>query len=405
MPLSDLACRSAKPGSSLRKLSDMGGLQLWIFPNGSKLWRLAYRFHGKQKLLALGQYPDVSLVAAREGRESAKRLLKDGQDPSEAKKEARRVVEAQGDTFEKIADEYIAKAHREGRATVTLEKMEWLLKLAKPVLGPMLVPAIRPVDALGVLRTVEGKGHYETADKLRAIIGAVCRYAIATGRAQVDPTVALRGALTSHAVKPMAAITDPKAFGALLRGIDGFVGQETTRAGLQLMALLFPRPGELRGAVWSEFDLDKAVWTIPAARTKMRREHRVPLAPQAIAILRASPTFGTHWQLVLPSVRTPRRTMSENTLNAALRRLGYSQEEATSHGFRASASTLLNESGRWSADAIERQLGHVESNEVRRAYARGEHWDERVRMMAWWADYLDQLKAVGIVVPLERWKA
>lgn len=211
------------------------------------------------------------------------------------------------------------------------------------------------------------KGHYETADKLRAIIGAVCRYAIATGRAEADPTVPLRGALTAHAVKPMAAITDPKAFGALLRAIDGFVGQETTRAGLQLMALLFPRPGELRGAVWDEFDLDKGVWTIPAARTKMRREHRVPLAPKAIAIFRSLSSFGSSWPLVLPSVRAPSRAMSENTLNAALRRLGYSQDEATSHGFRASASTLLNESVRWSADAIERQLGHVESNEVRRA--------------------------------------
>ena len=383
----------------------MGGLQLWIFPNGSKLWRLAYRFHGKQKLLAFGQYPDVSLVAARAEREKAKVLLKAGHDPSEAKKQARAEIEATGDTFEVIAEEYVAKARREGRATVTLEKMEWLLKLAKPVLGPMLVPGIRPVDVLGVLRTVEGKGHYETADKLRAIIGAVCRYAIATGRAEADPTVPLRGALTSHAVKPMAAITDAKAFGALLRGIDGFVGQHTTRAGLQLMALLFPRPGELRGAVWDEFDLDKAVWTIPAARTKMRREHRVPLAPQAIAILRASPTFGTHWPLVIPSVHSPQRSMSENTLNAALRRLGYSQDEATSHGFRASASTLLNESGRWSADAIERQLGHVESNEVRRAYARGEHWDERVRMMAWWADHLDQLKGVGVILPMGRRKA
>jgi integrase len=380
----------------------MGGLQLWIFPTGSKLWRLAYRFGGKQKLLALGRYPEVTLQEARAEREKAKALLGDGHDPSQANREARRERETLGDTFEIVAQEYVAKARREGRAAVTLEKNEWLLRLANPVLGPMAVSAIRPVDVLGVLRRVEGKGLYETADRLRALIGAVCRYAIATARAQTDPTLPLRGALTSHAVKPMAAIADAKAFGALLRAIDGFAGQRTTRDGLKLMALLFPRPGELRGAEWAEFDLDAGVWTIPAPRTKMRREHRVPLAPQAIAILRDLTSVTGSGAFVLPCVRTVRRPMSENTLNAALRRLGYAQDEMTSHGFRATASTLLNESGRWSADAIERELGHVEGNEVRRAYARGEHWDERVKMMAWWADHLDQLKIVGQILPLDR---
>jgi integrase len=206
-------------------------------------------------------------------------------------------------------------------------------------------------------------------------------------------------------VKPRAAITDAKAFGALLRAVDGFTGQLTTRAALKLMALLFPRPGELRAAEWAEFNLEEAVWTIPATRTKTRREHRKPLAPQAIAILRQLFPITGSGVFALPGVRTVLQPMSEATLNAALRRLGYSSDEATAHGFRATASTLLNESGLWSADAIERELAHVEGNDVRRAYARGTHWDERVKMMAWWADYLDQLKSAGNVVSIQRQRA
>jgi integrase len=380
----------------------MGGLQLWIFPNGSKLWRLAYRFDGKQKLLALGKYPDMTLQEARAEREKAKTVLKDGRDPSQAKKRQRLVNASPGDTFEIVVKEYVAKLRRERRAETTMVKIEWLLSFALPSLGPLTMGAIRPMDVLGVLRPIEGKGLYETADRLRSTIGAVCRYAVATARADTDPTAPLRGALTTAVVKPRAAVTDAKAFGALLRAIDGFAGQATTRAALKLMALTFPRPGELRAAEWTEFDLDAGVWTIPAARTKMRREHRVPLAPQTITVLQNLYSLTGGGTFVLPSVRTVRRPMSENTLNAALRRLGYTKDEATAHGFRATASTLLNESGRWSVDAIERQLGHIESNEVRRAYARGEHWDERVKMMAWWADYIDQIKRVGTVVQIER---
>jgi integrase len=402
MALTDIACRRAKARSKLRKLSDMGGLQLWIFPNGSKLWRLAYRFHGKQKLLAIGKYPDTSLLDARAERERAKALLKDGRDPSAAKQLARIAIATTGDTFDVVANEYIEKLRREGRGESTLSKVAWLLDFARPMLGPLCVRDIRPVEVLTVLQKVEARGRYDTARRLRSTIGAVCRYAAATARSDGDPTAPLQGALTAPTAKPRPAITDSKAFGALLRAIDGFSGQPTTRAALKLMALLFPRPGELRAAEWHEFDLDGAVWTIPAARMKMRREHRVPLAPQALAILEYLRPITGSGTLVLPGVRTVRRPMSENTLNAALRRLGYAQNEATAHGFRASASTLLNETGLWSADAIERQLAHVESNNVRRAYARGEHWDERVKMMTWWANHLDQLKSVGIVVPIER---
>jgi integrase len=402
MPLTDITCRRAKPAPKLRKLSDMGGLQLWVFPTGSKLWRLAYRFHGKQKLLAIGKYPDKSLLDARAERERARALLKEGRDPSQVKQLARLVDRTTGDTFDIVANEYVEKLRREGRSEATLVKVVWLLDFARPLLGSIRVRDIRPVEVLAVLKKVEARGRYDTARRLRSTIGAVCRYAAATARADTDPTAPLQGALTTPIVTPRAAITDAKAFGALLRAIDGFMGQPTTRAALQLMALLFPRPGELRMAEWTEFDLAEALWTMPAARTKMRREHHIPLAPQAIAILKSLQPVTGDGTLVLPGVRSVRQPMSEGTLNAALRRLGYAQNEATAHGFRATASTLLNESGIWSADAIERQLAHVEGNNVRRAYARGEHWDERVRLMAWWADRLDQLKSVGTVLSMER---
>jgi integrase len=401
MPLTDIRCRTAKPEPRLKKLSDMNGLQLWLFPNGSRLWRYAYRCRGKQKLLALGRCPDVTLAVARTERDKAKELLAEGHDPSRTKKLIRLEAQYSADSFETVAKEYVAKLRREGRAEATLTKVEWLLSLAIPDLGSSSVKTIRPIEVLDVLRKVEKRGRYDTARRLRSTAGAVFRYAIATARAETDPTAPLQGALTAPTVKPRAAVTDPKAFGALLRAIDGFGGQKTTQAALKLMALMFPRPGELRLAQWPEFDLEDAVWTIPAERTKMRRQHRVPLAPQVIKILEHLRQITGGGSLVLPGVRTARQPMSENTFNAALRGLGYGQDEATAHGFRASASTMLNESGLWSADAIERQLAHVEGNNVRRAYARGENWDERVRMMAWWANNLDELRIVGQVVPIK----
>jgi integrase len=380
----------------------MGGLQLWIFPNGSKLWRYAYRFGGKQKSLALGRYPDTTLLKARMARDSAKLQLTEGTDPGHKRRMERLEHEFPGDSFNEVAKEYVDKLRREGRAENTLIKTEWLLAFALPVLGPMSVKAIRPAEVLAVLRTVERRGRYESARRLRSTIGAVCRYAVATARAEADPTVALAGALTTPKVKSRSAITDPKQFGALLRAIDTFDGQPPTKAALQLMALLFPRPGELRAAAWTEFDLDNAVWIIPAERMKMRRPHRIPLSRQAIQILRDLHEITGTGPIAFPSVRTAERPISEGTMNAALRRLGYSKDEATPHGFRATASTLLNESGRWNPDAIERQLAHTENDDVRRAYARGEHWEERIRMMAWWADHLDELRSAGKVILMDR---
>ncbi|QCI64576.1 tyrosine-type recombinase/integrase [Phreatobacter stygius] len=397
MALTDVAIRNLKPGAKPKKLSDEKGLHVLVTPQGSKLWRLAYRFDGKQKQLAIGGYPEIGLKEAREKTEQARRLLRDGVDPS-AKRRLDKITRAvtNATTFKSIADELLAKKAREGKAARTLQKLNWLMGIANPAIGDRPISEITPPEVLAVLRGVEARERLESAKRLRAVIGEVVRYAIATGRATTDPTYALRGALRTPTVKHRAAITDPLALGALLRAIDGFDGQPATRAALRLMPLLFPRPGELRMAEWSEFDFDGAVWVIPGNRTKMRREHRIPLTRQAIDILRALQPITGAGKLVFPGTRTALRPISENTLNAALRRMGYTPDEMTSHGFRASASTLLNESGKWNPDAIERALAHMDEDTVRRAYARGEHWEERVAMMAWWADHLDLLRASGM---------
>ena len=394
MALTDTNCRSAKPKPAPYKLTDGDGLHLLVQPTGSRLWRMAYRFGGKQKTLAFGAYPSLPLAAARKRRDEARELLALGIDPGEAKKQAKAAERAASvNTFGAIADEFVAKHGSEDHRLRTVKKLEWLIRVAKAELGARPIAEIKAPDVLEVLRQVEARGKHETAVRLRSTISRVFRYAIATSRAEADPTVALAGALVTPTVTPRAAVTDAAALGALLRAIDGYGGQPATHAALRLMPILFPRPGELRAAEWAEFDLDAAVWTVPAARTKMRRPHRVPLPGQAVAILRDLHAITGRGKLAFPSVRTVLRPISENTLNAALRRMGYAQDEVTSHGFRATASTLLNESGLWNPDAIERQLAHVEANAVRRAYARGEHWDERVRMMQWWADRLDGLRA------------
>jgi integrase len=389
--LTDVAVRKAKPSSQPRKISDGGGLHVLVQPTGSKLWRLAYRFAGKQKTLAIGVYPIVSLEEARRQRDHAKKLLARSIDPS-VQRRADRQAGKEG-TFRAVAEEVLIKHEREGRADATLRKKRWLLAYAFPAFGDRPVAEITARELLALLREIEGRGRYETAKRLRSTCGMVFRYAIAAGRAERDPSMDLRGALTTPQVVHRATIVDPTGIGDLLRAIDGFDGQPTTRAALRLAPYVFVRPGELRQAEWSEFDLDAAVWSIPAKKMKMRRPHRVPLARQSIAILRElqDVTGGGRW--LFPSVRTSTRPISENTLNAALRRLGYGTEEMCVHGFRGMAATRLNEMGRWTLDAIERQLAHQEANAVRRAYTHNaEFWPERVLMMQAWADYLDELR-------------
>jgi integrase len=400
--LSDVRVRNAKPGAQPIKLSDASGLHLLIQPHGSKLWRMAYRFHGKQKTLALGIYPIVTLQDARQQRDDAKRLLAKGIDPS-AQRRLDKQTAATGDTFRSVADEVLEKLEKEGRAPRTLDKLRWLLSFAYPSIGDRRAAEITAPELLSVLRKVEARGRYETARRLRSTCGMVFRYAIATGRAERDPSADLRGALTSPKTNHRSAIVDPTGIGALLRAIDGFDGQSTTKAALRLAPLVFVRPGELRHAEWSEIDFAAAEWRIPAAKMKMRRVHRVPLSRQALGIIRELQTISGGRRWLFPSVRSVVRPISENTLNAALRRLGYGPEEMTTHGFRTMASTRLNEMGRWNADAIERQLAHQEADDVRRAYIHAaEYWPERVKMMQAWADYLDDLREGGKVLPLNR---
>jgi integrase len=403
MALTDVKIRSAKTGEKIRKLSDGKGLQLCLMPTGSKLWRWAYRYEGKQRTLSLGAYPTIGLSKAREEAARARGLLVSGIDPHQQKRaDKRENANRKGLTFGLIADELLAKKNREGKAERTIRKMRWLFDLADPLLGSRPISELTAPDVLAALQEVEAKGRLDTASRMREVIGQVFRFAMATGRATIDPTTALRGALTTPTVAHRAAITNPKDFGALLRAIDGFEGQPTTRACLQLMALLFPRPGELRLAEWSEFDFVRGAWIIPAKRTKMRREHVCPLPSQAVAILEALRPITGHGALVFAGLRTARRPISENTMNAALRRMGFAQDQMSAHGFRASASTLLNESGKFSPDAIEAALAHQDEDAVRRAYARGAYWDERVRMANWWADHLDTLRRGAEVIPIAK---
>lgn len=403
--LSDVAIRAARPRPKPFKLTDGRGLHLLITPTGSRLWRLQYRFAGKQRMISLGSYDvngraGLSLEQARDRVSEARELLKNNEDPATKKKLDKIANQiSNASTFNIVADEYIAKIEREGRATTTLEKIRWLVDFARPKLGERPVAEIKPAEVLAVLQAVEKRGRLESARRLRSTISRVFRHAAATARAESDPAALLVGALAVPIVKNRAAILDPDRFGGLLRAIDGFDGQLTTRAALKLMAILFPRPGELRQATWSEFNLDKATWVIPASRTKMRREHRVPLPRQAVAILRdlRDVTGQGCANLVLPSVRSVRRPISDGTLNAALRRLGYSKDEVTAHGFRSTASTFLNEAGH-DPDVIEAALAHVDSDDVRRAYNRATYWDKRIDLMQWWADRVDELRSGSNIV-------
>jgi len=401
MALTDISIRAVKPRDRLLKLSDGGGLQLWVTPDGAKRWRLAYRSNGKQKLLALGVYPVVGLREARAARDDARKTLSAGHDPSDAKKQAKVARDAAStNTFDAVFRELLDKKRREGKADRTILKFELFMRLAGPALGSRPIRQVTAPEILALLRPVEASGRIETAKKLRGAIGQVFRYAIATGRAEMDPTGALKGALASPIVRHRAAITDMKAFGGLLRAICDYDGAVETRAALELLALTFVRPGELRAAEWSDFDLEAGIWSIPAERMKMRRPHRVPLAPRAIAVLQELQAITGKGRYLFPSARSRDRYMSENTINAALRRLGFGKEEMTGHGFRSAASSILNECGLWHADAIERQLAHVDNDSVRRAYARADFWEERVRMMVWWAEKCEEMKRGAKVIPL-----
>ncbi|MEJ7928089.1 integrase arm-type DNA-binding domain-containing protein [Sphingobium sp. AN641] len=393
MALNHIQITNAKPRDKAYKLADADGLYLAVQTNGTKLWRMNYRYLGRQKTLYFGAWPEVGIAMARQQRAAAREQIAAGLDPAAEKRSdtlARKV--APDNTFKTIAEEWVAKNELEGRAPITLDKIRWLLGMAYPMIGSFPVSKISPQEVLAVLRKVEATGRYESARRMRSVLSRVFRYAIATARADRDVAADLRGALITPKVRHLAAITTPKEAGALLRAIDGYTGHEITAIALRLSPHLFVRPGELRKAEWEEIDMHDAIWSLPAEKMKMRRPHRVPLSQQALALLEELRQLTGEGRYLFPSFRSPRQCMSENTINAALRRLGYSQEEMTAHGFRAMAATLLNEMGIWNPDAIEKQLAHLDTSMVRRAYTRGEYWDERVRMMQHWSDYLDQLR-------------
>ncbi len=402
MPLTDPAVRNAKPGTKTTRIFDGGGMYLEITTKGGKLWRFKYRFGGKGKLLALGVYPAVSLAKARQKRDQARELLADGIDPSEHRKAAK-VTRAglAANTFEVIGREWYAKAML-GKADTTKEKLMRRLEVdVFPWIGARPIASIVPADLVRIIERIESRGAVDLAKRVHNAVGRIFKYAVTKGLASSNPaqSIDLSLILTQNGVQHHSSVTEPKAVGELLRAIDGFTGSFSTRCALRLASLVFVRPGNLRHAEWTEIDFDKAEWRIPAGKMKIPEQHIVPLSAQAIAILREIQPLTGHGRYVFASERGGGKPMSENTINAALRRLGYTKHEMTGHGFRSMASTLLHELGLPHA-VIERQLAHGERNKVSAAYNFAEHLPERRKMMQQWADYLDRLKTGADVIPI-----
>lgn len=398
MRLSDVAIKGTKPGTRTFRLSDGAGLYLEVTPQGSKLWRYRYRFNGKQKTLALGVYPDVSLARARELHQEARKQLAAGQDPMAARR-ARKMARAH--SFGAVALEWWeAQRGRWSLKHAAIIKRRLELNVL-PWLKDRPVNEISTAELLQVLRRVESRGVIHTTRRLSQYLNNIFIYAVSCGYVENNPAGSLVKALKTTRTRSFPAITKPKQIAELLRAIDGFTGTFVVGQALRFAPLAFVRPGELRKAEWQEFDLDGALWTIPAEKMKMKRDHLVPLSRQAVETLRELFPLTGDGRYVFPSVRTKARPMSENTLNVALRRLGYSKDEMVAHGFRTMASTHLHEMG-WRSEVIEFQLAHADKNKIRGIYNRAEYLDERRRMMQAWADYLDSLKSGADVIPFRK---
>ena len=391
MSLTDTAIRNAKAKKKPYKLSDEKGLYLLVNKAG-KYFRFDYRYAGKRKTIALGVYPDVKLAVAREKRDDSRRLLQNDVDPAQYRKETKAMQKEQAvNSFEAVSREWFTKNKHvwtEGHSRTIIRRLELNIF---PWLGMKPIASITAPEILAVLRRIENRGAIETAHRVKQICGQVFRYTIATGRAERDPSADLRGALSPTKPKRMSTITDPKQIGELLRVIDGYEGHLITKCALRLAPLVFVRPGELRQAEWREINFEQAEWKIPAEKMKMRFPHIVPLATQAVELLKEIEPLTGRGRYVFPSLRTVERPMSNNTVLAALRRMGYTKEEMSGHGFRAMASTVLHEQG-WPSDIIERQLAHTERNSIKAAYNHAQHLPERRKMMEAWAVYLDKLK-------------
>lgn len=411
MPLTAIQIKAFKATDKPQKFADGGGLFLLVNPSGSKYWRMAYRFDGKAKTLALGVYPDVSLAAARDMREAARKLLAAGDDPSgvspaAAKKAKQSAVSALTEnSFEIIAREWFIRHSPNWKENHSSKIIARLEKDIFPWIGARMIADVAAPELLAVVRRIESRGALETAHRALACCGQVFRYAVATGRAERDPTGDLRGALPPvRKDKHFAAITDTVKVGELMRDIDGYSGSFVVKCAFKLSPLLFVRPGELRRMEWSEVDIEKSEWIIPAEKMKMGVTHIVPLARQALEVLREIQPLTGHGRYVFPGERDHDRPMSDNAIRSALRRMGWANDEMTPHGFRAMASTILDNMG-YKQEWLERQLAHEEPNKIKAAYKR-EAWrmylPERIAMMQSWADYLDGLAAGAVVITLHK---
>jgi integrase len=402
MPLTDVTIRKAKPGGKATKLADGRGLYLLLKPDGAKWWRWDYRrpVTGKRNTLSLGTYPDTGLADAREKRDAARKLLAAGVDPGEHRKAEKAAgVERAANSFEVIAREWLDK--RNWVESYSSKVLAWMENDVFPWIGGRPIAELSAPEFLSVGRRIESRGAVESAHRVLQNCGQVMRYAIATGRAERNPVADLKGALPPSAERHHPAITDAKAVGALLRAMDGYSGGLVAKSALRLAPLVFVRPGELRHAEWAEIDLDNAEWNIPAAKMKMRLPHLVPLSEQAVAILRELHPLTGRGQYVFPGGRSPRRPMSNNAINAALRRMGFDKDTMTGHGFRAMARTVLDETLGYRPDYIEHQLAHAVRDPNGRAYNRTAHLAERRKMMQGWADYLDALRTGANVIPIK----
>ncbi len=395
MALTENRLRTLKPKDKSYKVADHRGLYIEVTPSGGKLWRFRYRIGNVEKKLAIGPYPEINLKQARNAADAARHSVAEGGDPAfEKRKKKIRDEFLSAQTFEAVAREYIEQMMvKNGLAQATLVKANYFLEQLTPAIGNRPIHDIEPFEVLAPLKRLEATGKHETAKKCRSFAGRVFRYGVATTRCKSDPTAMLKGALVTPRAQHYAAILEPKELGGLLRAIDDYTGYLVTKYALQIAPHVFVRPGELRHAEWREIDLEDGVWKIPAGKMKARRPHAVPLSKQVVGYLTELATMLGTEGYVFSSARSGIRPMSENTLNAAFRRMGYSKEELTAHGLRATASTFLNESGLWNPDAIERALAHGDSNVVCGIGHHGKHWDERVRMAQWWSDYLDELRA------------
>jgi integrase len=403
MALTDTKIRTLKPAAKSYKKSDERGLYVEVYPTGAKQWRFKFSFLDKEKRLSLGAYPEVSLAQARKKRDLCRQQLDEGINPSAERKRAQLIAKlSTANTFKAVADEYIdTKLRQEGKAQVTIDKANWLVSHFKAI-ADLPINDIKPIEVLAVLKRLEGSRRHETAKRCRSFASRVFRYAVATARTDTDPAALLKGALVAPKVKHHVALIDPADVGQLLRAIDAYPGAPITRLALQIAPHVMCRPGELRQATWREFDFDACVWKIPEERMKVRRPHVVPLSRQVLSYLIELQQYSGPDGYAFPAFHTSRRPMSENTMNQAFRRMGYSSNEVTAHGLRTTGSTLLNESGKWSSDAIERALAHADSNAIRGIYNRGQYWPERVEMMQWWSDYIDMLRDGATVLPFHR---